>query len=296
MSFARIAVTVLMLAASSAALAVASDASAAARRDDESGVTQVGPDVSFCQLYDLRQFGRVDDVVGLAVATTAWNVGDEPVDWLAYPSPFHPLIVMNLYRLKDGRFEQIGQSWIKHTFCALDNAQCGGTCVPSGCNSLNPNCTETHSSSLNATQGGFGPRYEVNPWTGEWDPATSHMGEGPHVHDPIEHRLQVDDDDFDPTVNEGAAYFVEAFYCAYDDVDAMNSASWKPVAPVGEPGGVWTFQMTDNLDPPNIGWALDAWVGATQALIAQELPLVEFVSPDGRCILGANFASANWRR
>jgi hypothetical protein len=229
----------------------------------------------------------------LAVATTSWNLGDEPVDWIGFPSNRHPFIIMNLYRLKDDRFEQIGQSWIKHAFCALDNTQCGGRCEPTGCNSLNVNCTDTYSSSLNASRGSLGPRYEVNPWTGGWDAGTSHLAQGTHVHDAIEHRLQVHDADLDPLQNLGATYYVESFYCAYDDVDAMNSVAWKPVTPfrVEDPDDpdffyeYWFFEMTDNQVFPNIGWAIDAWEGADQTLLAQEIPVIEFESPDGRCLL-----------
>lgn len=38
---------------------------------------------------------------------------------------------------------------------------------------------------------------------------------------------------------------------------------------------------------PNIGLALDAWTGAKQTVLAEEVPPIEFVSPDGRCVLAA---------
>jgi hypothetical protein len=38
---------------------------------------------------------------------------------------------------------------------------------------------------------------------------------------------------------------------------------------------------------PNDGFAIDAWAGAQQAILAQEVPVIEFVSPDGRCKLAA---------
>ena len=44
----------------------------------------------------------------------------------------HPVVPQNLYRMSGGanndeRFEQIGQSWMKHTFLALEEFVCG-TC------------------------------------------------------------------------------------------------------------------------------------------------------------------------
>ena len=82
-----------------------------------------GPDMVFCQLANLGQFGRSGDIVGLSELTTSWNTGTEDLPWFNNPDPIHPFIVMNLFRLKtvDGseQFEQIGQSWIKHGFFAL---------------------------------------------------------------------------------------------------------------------------------------------------------------------------------
>ena len=204
----------------------------------------VGCDMTFCQLYDLEQFGREGDIVGLAIATTSWNLGDADCLWFPIPSEDHPFIIMNLYREKDDRFEQIGQSWVKHGFYALGNTQCGGTCTfeegHSAGSWLGVGCTDTYSSALNAAQNGLGPRYEINPWTGAWTYEGSHLSQGSHYHDGIEHRLQVYDDDLDPALNPEATYYGEGFYAMLDDADAMNSASWKPAPASGSPGGTWT--------------------------------------------------------
>ena len=256
--------------------------------DLPAGAGSIGPDVTFCQLYDLRQFGRLDDIVGLSVATTSWNVGDEPLDWYGSPNPAHPFIIMNLFRLRDDRLEQIGQSWIKHGFCALDNAQCAGTCaIHTGCNTLSPGCTDTYGSGLNAIQSGLGPRHEVIPWTGEWFDGDSHFSQGRPSHDPVEHRIEVRDADLNPAQNLGATYYVESYYPAHDDVDVMNSVAWKPVTPSIHPTNpdLWVFEMTNNREYPNIGFAIDSWTGAEQTILAQAVPPIEFVSPDGRCIL-----------
>ncbi|MHC4948878.1 MAG: hypothetical protein ACYTG1_11540, partial [Planctomycetota bacterium] len=57
-----------------------------------------GPDMTFCQLYGLYMptGSRVGDVVGLAVATTSWNIGDADLMWFPMPNEEHPFIVMNL--------------------------------------------------------------------------------------------------------------------------------------------------------------------------------------------------------
>ncbi|MCH7705274.1 MAG: hypothetical protein IIB61_09180 [Planctomycetes bacterium] len=108
------------------------------------------PDMTFCQLYDLRQHGRVGSVVGLALATTSWNVGTADLMWFQSPDPRHPFIVQNLYRIEADRFEQIGQSWIKHGFFALDDEQCGVPCTYEDGHSrgswLGVGCTDTYRS------------------------------------------------------------------------------------------------------------------------------------------------------
>ncbi len=249
-----------------------------------------GPDMVFCQLYGLSQFGRAADIVGLGVATTSWNVGNEVLPWFQIPDPRHPFIVMNLFRLKtvngSDRLEQIGQSWIKHGFCALDNEQCSTQCQSTGCSTLGLGCTDTYGAGLNASQGGLGPRYEVNPWTRGWTNAGSHM-QGGHSHDAIEHRLQVHDGDLDSAQNPGATYYSEGYYVCPEDINQMNSAAWKPVTVSGSPGGTWSFGMSGSGTMPVEGFAIDVWAGATQTILAEEIPVVEFVSPDGRCKLAA---------
>lgn len=255
-----------------------------------------GPDITFCELYGLSQFGRLGSTVGLSIATTSWNVGTQDAIWFDLPDERHPFIGMNLYRLKDDRFEQIGQSWVKHAFFALDSEQCGTECTyepGSGHgigNWLGVGCTDTYSSSLNASQSGLGPRFEINPWNGAYEWTGSHMqNPGSPAHSAISHRLQVHDDDLRADFNPLATYYTEGYYVVgdNDDVNHMDSAAWKSVIPGGSPGGTWSFAMSAFSVAPNIGFALDAWTGARKTIIAQVLPVLERVSPDGRSILGA---------
>ncbi len=250
-----------------------------------------GGDVTFCALDSLGQWGRSGDIVGLSVGTTSWNVGTADLVWFASPDTNHPFIVMNLYRLKDDRFEQIGQSWVKHGFYALSDEQCGTECTFEPGHGegdwLGVGCTDTYTAGLNALQSALGPRYEINPWTGDWTYAGSHREVG-HSHDGrIEHRLQVHDSSLDPASNVDATYYAEGYYVMLDDVDVMNNAAWKPVTVSGSPGGTWTFGMSSFTVPPKNGFALDAWPDARETVLAQEVPVVEFVSPDGRSVLSA---------
>lgn len=268
--------------------------------------------MTFCQLYELKQFGRVDDIVGLGCATTSWNIGSGDLMWFASPDECHPFIALNLYRLKDDRFEQIGQSWVKHGFFAQDNLSCVANgvqhCVYEAGHGvgqwLGRGCTDTYSSSLNSNPNRLGPRYEVNPWTGAWTYNNSHLYQVDHnsadLHTAISHRLQVHIADIDPTLNVGASYYMEGYYVIADDMDVMNSASWKPVTPVPPPvgGTVWTFTMSPAATRPELGFAIDAWLGATKTMYAQDNPPIEFVSPDGRCILASkatDLSDGFWR-
>ena len=96
-----------------------------------------GPDVIIGDIEDVDQMGSNATQVGLAIGTDSCNNGDQPVDWFALPDTDHPVVPQNLYRMSGGadnteRFEQIGQSWMKHTFEALEETVCG-TCNTSNC-------------------------------------------------------------------------------------------------------------------------------------------------------------------
>ncbi len=264
-------------------------------QESTTGATS-GPDMTFCELYDLHHYGTLGDVLGLAVATTCWNIGDVPVPWHHAPDPNHPFIIMNLYRLRtvDGarRFEQIGQSWARHGFCALSNNRCGGWCAFTPCSTLGVNCTHTRTSSLNSARVHTGPRYEIDPWLRKWSFVGSHLEKGLHDHDPIEHRLQVHEADLNPDLNPGAEYFVESFFLCPADINQLNSVAWKPVVPRYDAfSELWMIEMTDSRVHPEIGFAIGAWSEAHHTVVAQRTPVLETTSPDGRCILAAEATS-----
>jgi hypothetical protein len=124
-----------------------------------------GPDVIVGELPQVQQSGNdtINHFVGLGVATTSCNNGTEPLHWLALPQTDHPVIPQGLYRMSGGtdnneRFEQIGQSWLKHAFLALENDACSFGCDTSGCttgSNLCPGCSDPYSASLNANQNGI---------------------------------------------------------------------------------------------------------------------------------------------
>ncbi|MFZ0917654.1 MAG: hypothetical protein WAN04_12220, partial [Candidatus Udaeobacter sp.] len=179
-----------------------------------------GPDVIVGDLPQVLQGGNdtVNHFVGLGVGTTSCNNGDQPLDWFALSNTDHPFIPQNLYRMSAGpnnndRFEQIGQSWGKHAFEALEDNACGFGCNTSGCTTgthLCPGCSDPYSASLNYSQGGIGSRAWVNPFTGVF-PSTANNHTG-HNHTGTSHRVTVASSDLNPTQNAGATYYAEGQY------------------------------------------------------------------------------------
>jgi hypothetical protein len=176
-----------------------------------------GPDVIVGEIESVVQFGSAGTQVGLAVGTDSCNNGDQPVDWFQLPNTDHPVVPQNLYRMSVGtfnndRFEQIGHSWMKHTFFALEDTVCGA-CNTTNCQTgshLCPGCSDPYTADLNGDQNQIGSRAWVNPFTGSFPAnADNHSG---HNHDGVSHRIRVEVNDLDTTLNQGATYFGEAAY------------------------------------------------------------------------------------
>jgi hypothetical protein len=224
-----------------------------------------GADVHIGELNQLVQFGRVGDVVGLFGDAPVCNAGTSELDWLTPPHPDHPLMNFNLYRLKGGRLTQIGQSWVKHGLGASQDNYCGFGCNPHpNADRLGVGCSDTYTAQFNNGSLGFvGPRSEVNPWTGVWTFEGSHLEQfsNNHPHGPIDHRLQVHDDDLDPALNVGATYIYECYVLSHDDSDHSNSIAHEPAIVSGSPGGTWSFNLSAN--QTDLGPAINAWPGVT---------------------------------
>ena len=161
-----------------------------------------GPDVIVGDLSGLTQPDSSSGTqVGLAVATDSCNAGTVDLDWIQTPSNDHPVIPQNFYRMSGGatnddRFEQIGQSNVKHAFTALTNNLCGFGCNGVGGSHLGSGCSDPYSASLNSGGSGhtLGSRAWINPFTGAYPrgdsatPPNSHTG---HTHTGPSHRILV---------------------------------------------------------------------------------------------------------
>ncbi|MFN0058726.1 MAG: proprotein convertase P-domain-containing protein [Planctomycetota bacterium] len=238
-----------------------------------------GPDVLLGELTELLQLGREGDEVGCAPDSPLCNSGVEPLDWMGIPSPLHPFIAYNMYRLEDGRFEQIGMSWVKHGFGAAQDNACGLGCTPyPDSTRLGLGCSDTYNAPTNGAQGIMGPRSEINPWTGAFTYAGSHIETtGGSGHDEVSHRLRVLDADLDPALHPDAEYYCELIIFAHDDSQHGNNIAHEPVNVSGAPGGFWSFDIS--ADATALGPAINAWVDAQQTVIEPA------TGNDGRAIL-----------
>ena len=242
-----------------------------------------GPDVIVGDIQSVDEFGTAATQVGLAVGTDSCNNGDQPVDWFQLPNTDHPVVPQNLYRMSGGptndqRLEQIGQSWMKHTFEALEGGVCG-TCYTSGCETgthLCPGCSDPYGSGLNGGQNGLGSRAWINPFTGVF-PSTAN-NHGGHNHDGVSHRIRVEENDLNTQLNPGATYFAEAAYITPHEYswcqahpgecNMYNNVSYRQfsVSGVVPPFSFNPVAPTVRMQPAIMAWA------ATGAIVNQVQP------------------------
>jgi hypothetical protein len=224
----------------------------------------LGPDVVTFNITDVPNWGTSVNgaITAYSVGTTSSNEGDYPVLWMNdssympdYDNTHHPVISQNMYRLKDyggyKRFEQLGQSWLKHGFTSTNSPGPNGCTQPQvwrqstlsyqsvGGDALGINCTDTYGGGLNGSQGLLGPKNAVNATTG-FSPFI--QGTGTDTGNPnTNERLQV------PTADvtgqpAGTRFFVDAYYVTQDDAqfvrpgqtvafNSMNNASWREIRP-----------------------------------------------------------------
>lgn len=246
-----------------------------------------GPDITVWRIEDTRTYGPVNGVWGYSVGTDACNIGSEPAQWCDHSDrnecnsvngiaiTDHPVITTNLYRLRSGRFQQLGKSLMKHGFASVndDKAPCrgnDGTGSPVGCEgdnqitgpTLNVGCTDFYGPSTNARQP-MAPRAEIeSPASGLFGPDYTR----PNTFlssSSIDGVLQVAEADIDPALNGGAQYWVEVQYLSPDDAaygpNGLNNVSFIGASfdaereltldPVGdtvrEAAAIWAWKRAD---------------------------------------------------
>jgi Dockerin type I domain len=157
----------------------------------------------------------IDGIRAYSIGVTPCNVGTQPLDWFTSPNRRHPVVAQNMFRLANGRFEQIGQSWVKHEFCAIQMNLCQ-TCTPVGnccCSQLGAGCSSPGSASGFGIFSNMGPKSQINAHLGtNVSPFASPSG-----NTSLRGRLLVREDDLDRSLHPGAVFFAEAQPIAEDD-------------------------------------------------------------------------------
>ncbi len=241
--------------------------------------TVPGPDVVVGDLSGLAQFnGSSGTQVGLAVGTDSCNFGTVNLHWFRLPDNDHPVIPQNLYRMSGGttndeRFEQIGQSNVKHAFTALTNNICSLGCNGVGGTNLGSGCSDPYDAGLNAGPS-LGSRAWINPFTGAYprgDSADNPNNHSGHTHTGPAHKILTEIADLNTTLNPGATYYAEAQYITPHEYtwcqanptqcNQNNNVSYRKynVSGTGSPFSFSTGGSTTQRQKA----AISAWTGAT---------------------------------
>jgi hypothetical protein len=250
-----------------------------------SATAMAGPDVIVGDLPDVSNYtsgGAIGGLRSYSVGTTSCNVGTTELSWISSTNQ-HPVISGNMYRLANGRFEQIGQSWLKHGFTALQGTVCDDCDGrwPNG-NYLGVGCSDPYSSGLNGSQGGLGPKSEVNASTGYFPFPWINRGTSGTA---LAKRLIVSDADMG-TAN--AQYFVASMYVAPDDAAAgnnNNNQSYRRINVNAANKDISLTGSTQRGSPAIFAWR-DHGLGANQVDSSVQLSSVD-VPNDGRFWIGS---------
>ena len=217
-----------------------------------------GPDVVIADIFETTRWGTRDGFTAYTLGNYSCNLGTSPANWYR-DTPNHPVFGQAIYRLKDGRFEQVGQGFVKHAFAVSSFNYCGTCQFPPNPNQqLGVNCADAYTASLNGDYVRLGPKSQVNPFSGSITFPINLTGY-PTPDAPIGRRIQVANIDLDPALNPGARYFVEMHIIAADDAaagNALNNASFREVSVGNAP---FSLSLIPGR-PTRVGLsAIDAW-------------------------------------
>ncbi|MCG8408509.1 MAG: hypothetical protein MI923_25185 [Phycisphaerales bacterium] len=178
-----------------------------------------GADVVYSNCQGIENWGAIGGIRGYSLGTYTCNIGDVNLQW----GGVTPLFGMNAYRmdLDTGRLEQIGMSWLKNGTTAAAGSGCGLPCSGQGGSVLGAGCLDVYGPFYNGGHSRFGPRSDVNAFTGDYPGPSGGSGNA------IYKRLQIREADLD---HSNALYFLEGVYVAPDDAangNAMNNASYQ---------------------------------------------------------------------
>ena len=250
-----------------------------------------GPDVIVGDLSGWAKWGTLNNISAYSFGTVSCNLGDEVLPWIAANNQ-HPVIAQNAYRLKDGRFEQIGMAWVKHGWGALTDNVCCICINPNNFEALGIGCSDPYDAGLNGDQNGFpngggtvaglGPRSEINASSGVFAFPYGTQGVSGNV---LYKRLQIKVTDLDPALNAGALYFAEAHYITPHDAQSgngNNNASYRRFTVGSMSSGSYTLSFGGSFATEREKPAIQAWQDHDPDVVLQTVD----VPDDGRYIIG----------
>lgn len=241
----------------------------------------VGPDVILGDISDIGNYGVSEMppgsgnwIVAFSVGTTSCNIGNALLKWIS-STPEHPVIAQNFYRLMTmpngaTRFEQIGQSWLKHGFTALSQNLCGCGCSGGGGSTLGIGCSDPYGASLNGSQSNLGPRWQVDARTGVFPFPYQNGVQEPGGANAWK-RLQVKSTDLAPT---NAVYFSEGHYVTQDDHqagNASNNASYRRLTITPGSGNNYTASNAAGSQTIREQPAIRAWKAAVPSVVETDI-------------------------
>ncbi|MCH8476481.1 MAG: PQQ-dependent sugar dehydrogenase [Wenzhouxiangella sp.] len=227
-------------------------------------------DVAMCALYGVAYQGQDPSTgrIKLAPDATLKNVSMGDVPWIqkfgslgggfSYPySPpdQHPYLGWSMYRLSDGRIEQLGVSGAKHAFLTLHwtcSINCGNM------NVLWPGCEDVYWAGTNDSNFNQGPRSDIQASEGLFESTCSFFdpnctGSQTQNSTSFQNRLMVDPGQLQTA---GADYFLDSWYVVQYDVDIWNSMGYRRINPNPVSNG-WSFGPLGTFTQ---GRVLDQWV------------------------------------
>jgi hypothetical protein len=247
-----------------------------------------GPDVIVGDIPDTRHYttsGPINGIRAYQIGTTSCNIGDQDLLWLQATNQ-HPVIACGMFRLLNGRFEQIGQAWCKHGFAADNGSLCSiNNCHATDGTRLGVGCSDWYDAGTNGSQGLLGPKSQVNPANGDFPwPFTA-----PPAPATIGRRIQVAQTDL---AISGALYFVEGQYIQYQDAtlgNGNNNASYRRITVSPTTYDLTLQEMVDRMIPVIHAWH-DHGNGVNSPDPQVEITDVD-VPMDGRIIVASKATS-----
>ncbi|MFG0246504.1 MAG: GC-type dockerin domain-anchored protein [Phycisphaerales bacterium JB052] len=187
------------------------------------GTSLAGPDILVSQITGAQSYGAINDYQSFSFGDITCNIGDAPFTYVDSTNQ-HPVFTSSIYRLRDGRFEQVGLGFVGHTFFPLQSNACDLGCNPASPGMLGDGCSDTMGAGLAGSQAGLGPRSEVSAYSGDFPyPFTTINQSG----NPVYKRVKAIVGDISDI---SAMYFVETQYISNEeqtDAARNNNTSYR---------------------------------------------------------------------